>query len=248
MQSEQKIRIEDIKIYPCFQETPPGERKMEMNEQYFIKTGILKSEIILDSDNYLIDGYTSYLLAKQQGIDYVPVRHGKRQIVRARHKEGGKLYIWELPRHLTDKVHDGDRVVVPGNNNSIRVVTVATVEDCTPKDYKNHFRTVIKKSKGVQIPVYEGGAFCDSLEGCTLSNIRGHGDMVDRIQKTFNKLPLCERHPFLCVPKDGEYMARANYWKRLCGQVLDPQQCNIAMIKILEWYIHLKKMEVPNFR
>lgn len=246
MQSKQKMRVADIKIYPCFQETPPREHKMELKERYFNKTGLLKTDIMLDSDNYLIDGYTSYLLAKEHGIEYVPFTYGKRQIVRACHKVDGKLYIWVLPRHLTDKVHVGDRVVVPGNNNSIRVVTVAAVEDCTPKDYANHFRTVIqvkKDSKGVQIPVFEGGGFCDSLEGCTLQNIRGYGDMVDRIQKAFNKLPLCERQHFLRVPNDGEYIARANFWKRLFSQTLESQQCHIAMNRILKRYIRIKKMD-----
>ena len=241
-----QIRISDIKIYPCFQETPPGAQKMEQKEQYFIKTGLFKSDIILDSDNYLIDGYTSYLLAKEQGMEYVPFSYGKRQIVRASHREGGKLYIWELPRKLIDRVHAGDRVLVPGNNNGIRVVTVAAVEDCTPKDYANHFRMVIqvkKENKWGQIPVFEGGGFCDSLEGCTLSNIRGKGDMVDRIQKAFNKLPLCERQPFLRVPNDGEYIARANFWKRLFSQTLEPQQYHIAMNRILKRYIRIKQNE-----
>ena len=144
MQSEHKIRLSDIMIYPCFQTTPPGAHKMELKEWYFNKTGILKSDIMLDSDNYLIDGYTSYLLAKDQGMEYVPFRYGKRQIVRASHKEGGKLYIWELPKKLIDSVHIGDRVLVPGNNNGIRVVTVAAVEDYIPQDHMNHFRTVIR--------------------------------------------------------------------------------------------------------
>ena len=138
------LKIADIKIYPCFQETPPGAHKMELKERYFIKTGLLKSDIILDSENYLIDGYTSYLLAKDQGMEYVPFTYGKRQIVRAYHKEGGKLYIWELPKKLIDSVHIGDRVLVPGNNNGIRVVTVAAVEDYTPQECMNHIRSVIK--------------------------------------------------------------------------------------------------------
>ena len=80
MENKQKIRLSDIMIYPCFQATPPGAHKMELKERYFIKTGLLKSDIILDSDNYLIDGYTSYLLAKDQGMEYVPFSYGKRQI------------------------------------------------------------------------------------------------------------------------------------------------------------------------
>ena len=61
------IAIEDIKIYPCFQEYPPKPEKMEQKEQYFTETGLLQSRIILDSRGNLIDGYISFLLAKKYG-------------------------------------------------------------------------------------------------------------------------------------------------------------------------------------
>lgn len=88
---------DEVKIYPCFAAHEPKPEKMEQKEQYFTETGLLQSQIILDSWGNLIDGYTSYLLARAHGIQYVPVRYGRRQIVRASHKNGGKLYTWELP-------------------------------------------------------------------------------------------------------------------------------------------------------
>ena len=83
------MRTDHIQIFQCFLENPPKPGKMMKKEQYFNETGLLQSEIVLDSGNYLIDGYTSYLLAVQFGLEYVPIRYGKRQIVKAYHRQGG---------------------------------------------------------------------------------------------------------------------------------------------------------------
>lgn len=101
---------------------------MGKKEQYFTETGRLQLEIILDSEGNLIDGYTSYLLAKEHGIQSVPVRYGKRQVIRARHKPGGKLYTWELPGLLIGLISSGDRVLVQ-TQRGVRRATVAAVED-----------------------------------------------------------------------------------------------------------------------
>lgn len=129
----QKMKIEDIKIYPCFVAHPPRAEKMERKEQYFAETGLLQSQIILDSQGNLIDGYTSYLLAKAHGIQCVPIRYGKRQIVRASYKPGGKLYTWELPWFLIDRVSAGDKVLIH-TQRGVTVVTVAAVEEYAGQD------------------------------------------------------------------------------------------------------------------
>ncbi len=122
------IPTDAIKIYPCFAELPPGAEKMVQKEQHLKETGALQSEITLDSGGNLIDGYTSYLLAKSKGIQRVPVRYGKRQVVRASHKPGGKLYTWELPCSLIVQVSVGGKVLVRTQRGT-RTATVAAVED-----------------------------------------------------------------------------------------------------------------------
>ena len=102
------MKIDDIKIYPCFAAHEPKPEKMRQKKQYFEETGSLQSEIVLDSGGHLIDGYTSYLLAKAHGIQSVPVRYGKRQLVRVFHTPGGKRYSWELSGFLIDRVSAGD--------------------------------------------------------------------------------------------------------------------------------------------
>ena len=127
-EGERIMKIDDIKIYPCFAAHSPKAEKMAQKEQYFAETGLLQSQIILDGNGYLIDGFTSYLLAKKYGIRTVPVRYGRRQIVRAVHKLGGKLYSWELPETLIDRVSAGDMAVVR-TERGVKAVTVAAVEE-----------------------------------------------------------------------------------------------------------------------
>lgn len=135
--------LEAIQIYPCFTDHPPKADKIEQKAEYFKETGFLQSPIILNSDNYLVDGFTSYLLAKQQGIRSVPVRYGKRQFVRARHKQGGELYDWELQEHLIDKAAVGDKVLVH-TRHGVRFATVAAVEPYKPQEHIKALRKVIR--------------------------------------------------------------------------------------------------------
>lgn len=136
------MRIDDIKIYPCFAAHPPKVDKMGQKEQYSMETGLLQSPIVLDSDNYLIDGYTSYLIAKAHGIRNVPVRYGKRQIIKAYHKKGGRLFTWELPDKLIDCVSAGDKVFVH-TKHGVRFATVAAVEEYAGQEQRP-LRMVIK--------------------------------------------------------------------------------------------------------
>ena len=139
------MKINDIRILECFAAHPPRTEKMQQKERYFGETGLLQSQIILDSLGNLIDGYTSYLLAVKHGIQCVPIRYGKRQIVRASHKSGGKLYAWELPGLLIDQVHIGDKVLVR-TDRGVRAVTVAVVEDFSGQE-PEPLKMAIKKGK-----------------------------------------------------------------------------------------------------
>ena len=137
------MTIDDIKIFPCFSTHPPKLEKMERKEQYFRKTGCLQSEIILDGAGKLIDGYTSYLLAKAHGLASVPVRYGRRKIIRASHKKGGKVYAWELPGLLVGRVSVGEKLIVRASRG-LRTVTVAEVEEYAGQEPKT-LRMAIRK-------------------------------------------------------------------------------------------------------
>jgi len=122
------VRIDEIRIFPCFRARPPLAEKLDRKERYYLERGEFESEIVLDGSGNLIDGYTTYLLAEKYGLEHVPVRYGRRQIIRAAHRPGGKLYTWELPGILIGRVKAGDRVVVRTGKGHT-TVNVAEVEE-----------------------------------------------------------------------------------------------------------------------
>lgn len=122
------MRIDKIKIFPCFEKQSPKAEKMEQKEKYFQRTGEFESQIVLDIAGNMIDGYTTYLLARKYGLERISIRYGRRQIITASHRPGGKLYSWELPGILVGRVHVGDRVVVR-TKKGYAVVKVAAVEE-----------------------------------------------------------------------------------------------------------------------
>ena len=140
------IPTDEVKIYPCFAAHEP--EKMQRKERYFEETGLLQSQIILDSQGNLVDGYTSYLVARAHGIQCVPVRYGRRQIVRASHKPGGKLYTWELPGLLIDRVSAGDKAVVRTERGA-RTVIVTAVEEYAGNE-PEPLRMVIRAKRAAQ--------------------------------------------------------------------------------------------------
>ena len=149
------IPTDEVKIYPCFAAHSPKAEKMEQKERYFEETGALQSQIILDSRGNLIDGYTSYLIAKAHGIQCVPIRYGRRQIVRASHKPGGKLYSWELPGLLIDRVFAGDMAIVCTERGA-RTVIVTAVEEYAGNE-PEPLRMVIRIKKSGEKAARKGG-------------------------------------------------------------------------------------------
>lgn len=59
------IRLSKIKISEEFKKHKPKSKKMNDKNIYFILNNTFKEKIILDKNNILVDGYTTYLLAKQ---------------------------------------------------------------------------------------------------------------------------------------------------------------------------------------
>lgn len=143
---QETMMIDEIKIYPCFEKHPPKAEKYEIKSWQYARSGLEEFDIVLDSQNYLIDGYCGYLLALEHGLSHISIRYGKRQIVKAYHKQGGKLYAWELPGLLDGRVSVGDKLIVP-TQRGVRVVTAAAVEEYRPEEYPEPLNTVIKKKK-----------------------------------------------------------------------------------------------------
>ncbi len=69
------IKIKNIKIKKNF--SNPRSCKMKNRREYYKKYKYFRSTVVLNKKNYLIDGYTTYLLAKEMGFDYITVVRAK---------------------------------------------------------------------------------------------------------------------------------------------------------------------------
>ena len=67
------MKLCEIKIKDSFKKTEPQSWKMRFKWEYYRKTGELQSPIVVNKKGYLIDGYTSYLIAKMDGLKEVEV-------------------------------------------------------------------------------------------------------------------------------------------------------------------------------
>ena len=65
------VKISNIKIQKYFK--MPNCNKMKRRQEYYEKYSYFRSTIILNNKNYLVDGYTTYLLAKEMGYDYITI-------------------------------------------------------------------------------------------------------------------------------------------------------------------------------
>ena len=139
------MKIDNIKIFPCFEVHPPKWDKWRARSSISGKRDIYSSESILGGAGNLIDGYTSYLLAKVHGMASVPVRHGRRQIVRGSHKKGGKVYAWELSELPVGPVSVGEKLIVR-TSRGLRTVTVAEVEEYVGQELEP-LRMAIRKPR-----------------------------------------------------------------------------------------------------
>ena len=67
------VDLKDIDIPIDFLRHHPRREKMERKWDYYRQTGEFESPILLNRDFVLIDGYTSYLIAKTENMHKVPV-------------------------------------------------------------------------------------------------------------------------------------------------------------------------------
>ena len=67
------VRLDEIKLPYYLKHSRIGEEKYKQKWKYFRETGELESKIILDKDFYLVDGYSSYVIAKKADLGIVPV-------------------------------------------------------------------------------------------------------------------------------------------------------------------------------
>ena len=67
------MKLSDIKISDAFARTHVSERKLQKCRDYFEKFEKADRDIVLSSNNILIDGYIMYLVYKENNIEEVEV-------------------------------------------------------------------------------------------------------------------------------------------------------------------------------
>lgn len=72
-----KENINNIKIPKEFKEHLPTAHKMAFKRAYYIINNKFEQPIVLDKNNVLVDGYTTYLIEKERGTKYVQVERLK---------------------------------------------------------------------------------------------------------------------------------------------------------------------------
>lgn len=65
------VKIGNIKIPYRF--TEPNKNKLLKREDYYKKYGYFRSTIVLNKDNLLVDGYTTYILALNHGYEHITI-------------------------------------------------------------------------------------------------------------------------------------------------------------------------------
>lgn len=68
-----RVNIKDIIIPEEFKATYPRFRKMVQKREFYRKNNMYESQVILNRDFILIDGYTTYLLCLENGEKYIEV-------------------------------------------------------------------------------------------------------------------------------------------------------------------------------
>ena len=74
MEGKQEFPLKRIFVSRAFLETSPAEEKINRAIEYYKLNNCFDKPVVVDRNNYIVDGYTRYLAAMQLGIKRVPVK------------------------------------------------------------------------------------------------------------------------------------------------------------------------------
>ena len=67
------VNLKDIHVPVYYKMTKVGKEKWKRKMGYWLKTGEFESDILIDRDFNLVDGYSSVKIAHHKGIEKVPI-------------------------------------------------------------------------------------------------------------------------------------------------------------------------------
>lgn len=145
------MKVSDIRIQPYFERSKPSPQKLDFCRKYFKENGRLDSDIVVDQDNTLIDGYIRYLVLLENDvkeIDIVRKQCKNRQIektyVYGRHPNNKKEYVWRVPKKLKDdNIAIGEKVLV-ATKYGVKPITVTKIEKLIQPPSSSRIRKVIR--------------------------------------------------------------------------------------------------------
>lgn len=137
------MKLSAIKIRDSFANSKPNKKKMWMKRELYKHFGEL-SPIVVDGNNVLVDGYISYLILKEFGIESTKVENLGGKYYTSKffkeketyylygvHRGNNKEYVWMIPENKVDKiigqVLPGDQVIV-NTMYGKETVTVTRIE------------------------------------------------------------------------------------------------------------------------
>ena len=83
-----KMKLSEIKIRENFLNTIPSPTKYQKKREKWLRTGRQDKYIVINKDGYLEDGYITYLVMKEFGVEEVKVIKSKSWVT---HGENRKI-------------------------------------------------------------------------------------------------------------------------------------------------------------
>lgn len=126
--------LKDIVISESFKRTEPAPRKLDKIKAACVDRGELPTNIVINDNNMLIDGYCTYLVALEQGFTDIPVYRGCIELVEAYHSsQRQQAYTWIVPAWLRGKIKAGDRCLVRTSQGVARVKVGRVIRQQEPE-------------------------------------------------------------------------------------------------------------------
>lgn len=106
-----KMKLSEIKIRENFLNTIPNPTKYQKKREKWLRTGRQDRYIVIDKDGYLEDGYITYLLMKEFGVEEVKVIKNRswatqgenRKIKEPAYRTENTTYVWGIHLNSPDK-------------------------------------------------------------------------------------------------------------------------------------------------
>ena len=116
-----KIELKNIIVPESFKESTPAKSKIDTIRGNYEEFGCPFNLVVLSDNNVLLDGYITYLVAKEMELASVPFKRGQLGTIEGVHEGGNKLYEWKIPPSERRKVKVGRKVSVWTKYGATRV-------------------------------------------------------------------------------------------------------------------------------